>query len=261
VNPRLMTALIDAARAGKKPSPDSLKELDLKIHHFYHAVSSHVQGRGEPDALAARAMTLVKSLLKPPSAPGMKEFRKEMHLSAVEWLAVMGWALTDSLGMLSGEEQNTGVSRSWIDELMLSKPVQALSEALGMTPESGWLAVNGMKIALVHRFSLFDPAADSPALMLCRRLFGDSDSQQALQVNRWQEVLYFNKEHFESLMRVIFTASLAEMTLSSAKNAKMKKSWLDAWKEVQSAESRSGYQVEKLLSSLETGTRFNPKNL
>ena len=94
-------------------------------------------------------------------------------------------------------------------------------------------------------------ASEEDHASLCRALFRDEDAQHYLQVNRFQEVLYFNQERFESLIRVLFkTASIRIQKYPIKKQAAPKKRLRQLLDMIQNAEQASGYQVEKFLDLL-----------
>ena len=86
-----------------------------------------------------------------------------------------------------------------------------------------------------------------------QRLTTDEDVQRFLQVNRYQGILWFNKEAFEELMdwmigiAVINTIANADFEYSQQINQIADR--FQVIRKLKKAESQSDYQVEKLLEA------------
>jgi hypothetical protein len=85
-------------------------------------------------------------------------------------------------------------------------------------------------------------------------LFRDTDVQRALQVNRYQGVLWFNKEAFQQLLWWMFV--IATVICSAQSPEGPSPGILTSWETVrklQQASEASGYQVDKLLEEVRGG--------
>jgi hypothetical protein len=81
----------------------------------------------------------------------------------------------------------------------------------------------------------------------------DDEVQQFLQVNRYQDVLWFNRETFEQLLRWMLLVALiticADPLRSADETAQEISQCYDVVNKLQQAKEESGYQVEKLLGA------------
>jgi hypothetical protein len=91
------------------------------------------------------------------------------------------------------------------------------------------------------------------AYHILNRILSDNDAQIYLGVNRYQDVLWFNKESFEDLLWWLYILAIVEISsqgLQTDQNNEIEKKILECYNEISSliknAEA-SGYKLEKLL--------------
>jgi hypothetical protein len=127
---------------------------------------------------------------------------------------------------------------------------------LGFDEQGAWQAISLVKILTSHQncFALDKATRERKAARCLENLLKDQEVQQFLQVNRHQEVLWFNKEAFESLAGWLFTIALVtclepppppekEAVARIAETFGIIQIWLEAAR-------KSGYRVEKLMQAV-----------
>jgi len=124
----------------------------------------------------------------------------DLHSRLLFWATGYTWVVLRRLGCLSGNDSWWSVSRSWIDEFRLSKKIVELFCTVGISSEEGQGIIDIARI-LVSQQNWYCEVLDAekPAQGL-RELFSDTDVPDYLRVNRYHDVLWFNKERFETLM-------------------------------------------------------------
>jgi len=94
-------------------------------------------------------------------------------------------------------------------------------------------------------------SAQERAYRVLHALLRDGDVQQFLSVNRYQGILWFNKEAFEELLDGLFMLAVVQISADPARSdGEQAQAILDCravMEALRQAEERSGYQVEKLL--------------
>ncbi|MBN1349022.1 alpha-amylase, partial [candidate division KSB1 bacterium] len=164
------------------------------------------------------------------------------------------WITVHRLGAVQNPQDSAGISRSWIDEWLLGKIIADVISELSLSEENIWQAGLLIRILTVHHdwFSqiLTD---DTPLSAALENLFHDQDVLQFLRINRHQEVLWYNQESFEMLFRFLTAVAIIELlTDSETTKSELKKrlSLLDELlAQINKAEQKSGYQVEKLVEA------------
>lgn len=175
------------------------------------------------------------------------------------WSVVLGWLFTATLGKIISEVGYEEISRSWMDEWMLNKIIASALNDLGLDVRSDWRAVTLIKLLTSHHawWRLIDTnqgknqkGAASNILTL---ILSDSDALVYLGVNRYQDVLWFNKESFEDLLWWLMVIASVEITgihMSEDQINMIGKSLLPCYQLISNllaSAQASGYKVEKLL--------------
>jgi glycosidase len=171
------------------------------------------------------------------------------------WGSLLSWWCVHSLGKIVSEASFEEQSRSWIDEWLLGKVIVRTLQDLGLDESAAWQAVAVVKLLTSHQhwFAAEAPDARSRAYQILEALLKDDEVQQFLQVNRYQGVLWFNKEAFEQLLWWLLLAAVVEISADPLRPATERAEQILACysivEQLRQAEEQSGYQVEELLKA------------
>ena len=174
-----------------------------------------------------------------------------LDADAYTWGCLLGWWCVHSLGKTAGEAGFEGQSRSWIDEWLLGKVLVGALQDLRLDEPAAWQAVALIKVLTSHQrwCALEAPDTRAPAYPILETLLRDDEVQRFLQVNRYQDVLWFNKEALEQLLWwLLLVAQIHMAAFRPAADAG--EDILACYKVVQQlrqASEESGYLVEELL--------------
>ena len=233
VNPHVFRSLIEAR--GAKSAARLMGELEAKLKGFADGVESLSQRRLDGADFAASVRSDLEKALKLPPSLGLGD-------DSIKWGGIFSWVLTRRLGELDGNESSAR-SRSLIDEWRLGPTLENTLRELGASGTDSSRSVAHAKLLVAQQDSLAGSASNA----FLEELFNDAEAQSALGVNRYREVLWFNRESFEALL--MSTAPIA-VVAASTPSATRTAAWtaqLDAFRAL--GES-SGYRVEELLVSL-----------
>ena len=228
--------------------PKSLSGLTLA---FFNAMKAQVNGSVDAEFFSDRSLVLLESIFR--SRPGAKGSSGSSIQNAVlsQKLGILGWVLTSDLGRLVNRSQAAMISRSWIDEYMLGKIIQQAAVANGLDETAKWEAVLLMKLLVAHPAD-FNAPHTSP-FQVIHSLFADYDAQAYLQINRYQEVVYFNRERFRSLINTWFIANQAVInSLPQEDRSRARRTLSRMRTTITLAEKKSMYRVDNFLKELET---------
>ena len=189
-------------------------------------------------------------------AAAWKLLQSSIDSNQMVWGTLLGWAITRDLGKVFGEEGSEERSRSWIDEWLLGKIIAGVMVDIGLDNSEAWQAVGIIKFLTSHqKWVNIKKSKKKRAYHSLMSWLQDSEVQYFLGINRYQGVLWFNKESFEQLLRWMFLVAVIDvLTASQAESSEVRKrisQHFDVIRQMQSAESASEYQVEKLLEALE----------
>ena len=171
------------------------------------------------------------------------------------WGVLFGWLFTHALGkVVDVDAASAGaadeISRSWIDEWLLGKRIAAALEEWGLEEGAARRAVALIKLLIGYQ-RWFEDADDAYTVLYA--MLREREVQAYLGVNRYQDVLWFNRESFEQWARWIMLLSAVDLATDAGDDFAevfvarytLVRQWLKA-------EAVSEYQVAKLLEALKT---------
>lgn len=172
------------------------------------------------------------------------------------WGGILSWLFVHSLGRVLDQSDFEGQSRSWIDEWLLGKIIASALRDLGLDEETAWRVVAIVKLLTTHQ-GWFDAQAPGKqgAYRVLETWLRDSEVQSFVQVNRYQDALWFNKEAFEQLLWWMLVPAVVALSADLSRPAtEVAGGVTKCYQTIQQllrAELESEYQIEKLLAVLE----------
>jgi glycosidase len=259
-----------------------LNEAENKSKRLLEEIKNITHGEGEIPLIADSMIQCLNSSLYLPAfssknpLPRSRKYLQAMKYldggtknispwrkgDAYTWGVLLGWLATSSMGKVISEYDFEEISRSWIDEWMLSKILVSTLNNLGLDDRSSWQATILIKLLISHhswwtKLTAHPKNSDlNTAYHLLTKIFSDNDAQIFLGVNRHQDILWFNKESYEDLLWWLFIIASVEISNQYTqihKNNEVGKIILHCFEMitllVEKAEV-SGYKVEKFLDLL-----------
>jgi hypothetical protein len=260
----------DPRRTGEQERKELADEVEHSMAHLLRAIKSRADGGSDPEAIARevrRELEVTLSLPRigkhlplpdpvaeylrhrPPAVPD-----DDLDDDVETWSTLLAWLFTHALGKVASESAFAQISRSWQDEWLLGKITASVLQDLGLGEGSAWWAVTTVKIMSAHQRWFEIPSADeNQAYQVLHAWLEDDEVQGFLQVNRYQDVLWFNAEAFEQLlwwMELIAAVAIsADPDRSSEEAAEAIVACHDVVRELKRAEEESEYQMERLLEA------------
>jgi len=258
VNPDLFRRLMNerVIKVGAQPDDAVLDEVKGKAQVLVRAIKEFTGGQGD-DALVAREIRdrLAAALRLPVLVEGESGayVRKQLHDDPAAWGVLFGWLFVHVLGKAVAGIDFEEHSRSWLDEWQLGRMLAGVLRDCGLDEGAADYAVTLVKLLTTHQ-RWFERVDTDGMYEVLSSLFRDSDVQRALQLNRYGETLWFNKEAFEQILWWMFvTATIAYSPTSPDRQAAEIFTFWQALNKLRQASEASGYQVEKLLEGVRGG--------
>jgi len=259
----------------------ALDEAGDKATRLFAEIQRLTQGAGDVAALSLRLRTNLQALLALPAVgqlyprPRLPKYQQALryllgadrkvtasrrrsrlttgplHFDQTACAILAAWLCAAELGGAVSPDHAAEISRSWIDEWLLGKIIAATLQDIGQDEASAWRSVLLIKLLISHVPLLEQPPQSLSALL--QSWLADGELQRFLGVNRYQGVLWFNKEAFEAWLWWLSAATLVRrMTFEDNGN------WLPGRTAQQYARFQNllavaravGYQVERLLEAL-----------
>lgn len=256
-----VTLLHRLATPGAQPEAVDLNEATERMQQMLSAAQAFSGTGADVEPLAQAAQRTLLALVKLPTAaaPDGKAEAGSKH-AAYEYIArgfqtdpvarcaLFAWWATSSMGPAM-------LSRAWLDEWRLAPLMAGALHDAGLGEAETAQAVLLVKALLANPDWL--PSGVTKARragQALRALLADDDARRALQVNRFNNVLWYNKEAFDQLQLGLLAALSAQASAADDMTPAERQDCLTAAYEVitrfQTAEAASAYQVDKLLAAV-----------
>lgn len=170
-----------------------------------------------------------------------------------DWILLFGWVFLHNLGKLSGAEDYKMVTNAWINEWQFGRVLDETARELGIKPEHAMTLSSVLRI-LIEQQDWFDAAAGLEPKELLKAWLSDADIQRYLEFNRFEDVVWFNRERFENFVWwMVVLAVMGAVSGQKTGASMLVERLLMAYSLAQTllkAEQKSGYQVAKLLEAV-----------
>ena len=279
VNAETFQRLLDARLVDAESKPDKvvLDEVEQKMAAFLGVIKQFTGSDGDEVAHAAAARAELEAILALPvldtrlpaaedkattikpaatqSSTALEYLQEGLGGDPATWGALFGWWAVHSLGMINGKDGVARQSRTWIDEWRLGSIIAGVLSDMGVAEPAAAEAVALVKLLTSHQdwFAAESDGAQPTARQAAQTLLADNEVQQFLRVNRYKDVLWFNKEAFETLQWWLFVVAVLPTSSGDVPPKKVAVHVAAAYsiiRKLQQAERKSGYQVDKLLAAL-----------
>lgn len=179
------------------------------------------------------------------------------------WYVLTVWNDLRLLGRLVTDSDYEEISRSWLEEWGLLKALKMLLSGLNWSHDRIEQVIILLKI-LVNNQNWVHDELQTP-IKLVEGWLTNQEIRTFLNINRYRDRLWFNKEAFESLTWWLMTIALIVLvsdpdhSLTDAVEV-----LFDAYKTIEAilvAKENSDYQVEKLLEELKYKTSSSEKSI
>jgi hypothetical protein len=245
--------------------PEVIPQVEEKMSDLLGEIKNFTSGKGDEEATTREICRSLDTMLHLPilrSHFPLARSRKykeavefiqvELHDHPAAWPTLLGWLFTHALGKVVNEDDSAQISRSWIDEWLLGKIIADTMRDLGLDDATSWKAIALIKILISHqRWYEIQTSSGGNTYQVLETWLKDSQIQQFLQVNRYQGILWFNKEAFEQLLRWMLMIAVITTRVDTHRPTKEIAreivAYYDMVREMYQAMEESGYQVEKLL--------------
>jgi hypothetical protein len=168
------------------------------------------------------------------------------------YLALFGWLFTHNLGKLSAAAEYEEVSESWLEEWQFTRILANVYQQMGLSESKAWKLVGTVK-TLIYLQRWYEQDGSKPTAQMLAKWLGAANIQQFLNINRYQDVLWFNQESFDNLLWWLTVLAMLDLSGSENTNATQVYESLLGVNQVidalRKAEVASGFQVQKLINN------------
>ena len=270
VNANTWRQLLDAVVTyPQAPPPQPILDMvEQKMVQMLRAMKQFGGGTGDETAIARTVreqleatlyLPVLESRLAGPAAAPSEEVvayvKSRLGAEPRPWAGLFGWVIVHSLGRILGETNFAQHSRSWLDEWLLGRILGRTLRDLGVeeTPASETVGLIGLLTTHQRWFAVEGPDP-LRAYRVLESLLKDSEVQQFLRVNRYQNILWYTQEAFEELLWWLFVVGVIQSSADPQRPVgEAAEEILGYYRivcDLQRAGRKAEYQVEKLLEAV-----------
>lgn len=242
--------------------PVSREELSPLANNFYTAIKYYIGASTDIQPLGQRFMTGLNILLKSmeiQDGAGRKakfhkagEAAKSPTVPGLDHIA-FAWLTVYDLGSIRPDRDQTPahiLAITRLDQWLLKKIIREAFDGFWANSDYAYWDSRLVGILLSHH-ELLDNSGDGSLGESIRRILLDSSVREYLQVNRYNDAVWLNKERLE---RMIATFDLVARISAADEQPASKTDLSNIQKRLQRvlmAAGQAGYQVEKMVMLLE----------
>jgi hypothetical protein len=236
-----------------------LDEVEQKMLRLLREIKQFTESIGDEGPIAREVRNKLAVIFELPALDqnitedqaAIAEVQAGLADNPGSWDCLFGWAFIHALGKVTGSADFAEQSRSWVDEWLLGRIVAGTLRELGDDEQQAAVSVMVIKRMTSHQ-SWFETPELEHAYQLVEALLSDAEVQQLLRVNRYQDVLWFDKHAFERLLWWMLAVAVVSISAGVGTRASNAAGTIgEAYRtitQLRAAAEASGYQVEKLLA-------------
>ncbi len=221
----------------------SIRPTDLKLDDV---VDETVRLIGLIQSMAEKTTTRV--------APGM-DIQKKIGMLIREniclRLSIIIFAFVSQLGKIVDPSDIENNSISLFDEWKTGHFVQNAINGMGLSQAESLRIVKMVRVLISLQKWIDNPTNHDPVVFI-QSMLSNPDVQLLMQINRYQDVVWYSREGFSDLLNCLLASVVFE---PDAKDPTLQQERILLAREIlsalQTAGERSDYQVERLIQSLE----------
>ena len=248
-----------------------MEEIETKMTRLFQEVKHFSGGKEEEKVIVQEIRRKLEAILYLPiitrryprlQPRGIKAAAEYLHKKMIDstytWATLFGWLFVHALGKVITPRNFERQSLTWIDEWRLGKTILGVLKDLGLEETAAWNSLTAIKWLTGHQ-TWFEkrPSDQKQVHAILESLFRDSDVQEFLRINRYNDIWWYNKEAFEEMLWWLMMVAALTIGSDSLRpvNAVVEEiqrgyAMIQTW---QKAGEASDYQVEKLLERVRQG--------
>ncbi|MHA2304495.1 MAG: alpha-amylase family glycosyl hydrolase, partial [Candidatus Hodarchaeales archaeon] len=132
-----------------------------------------------------------------------KLLKNSLPILQIDWGIIFSWIFIHLLGKCDNENQGYEfITRSWIDEWGLTRIIEWLLKEIAGSDHNTNEGVYLVKLLTTHQNWITELVSGTMTSdQTIRNIISDPEVQSFIQINRFKNVLWFNKENFDKLIK------------------------------------------------------------
>jgi hypothetical protein len=233
-----------------RPDQASMEEIEQKMVHLLFEAKKFSGGSEEERTIAREVRQKLEVILRSPAISNQFPWADVKDITKEKFWTLLSWLFVHAIGKVVNQKDFPEVSRSWIDEWRLGKTIVTVLGELGLDETASWKSITLIKLLTSHQRWFEEKRAYQVLISLLK----NNEVQQFLQMNRYNDILWFDREAFDDLLWWLMALAAVEISSDPQRPAnRVAEDFKDCYgmaQKLKDAKEKSGYQVEKLLEVL-----------
>jgi hypothetical protein len=259
--------LMKKSLSGAELEINDREEIQGKITDFLNGIKDQIHVVQEADDLKSNICELIFTILQLPGIkktlylPGSEKpdqiadfLLTPLMASKGRWMTLFTWAVVSQIGKLQTTTQHEELTLSWMDEWQLGKYFRETLAVAGCQDSEIQKLYLSLKIGIAQQNWDTQFKGNSLKTVL-QRWLSEPEIQYFLQINRYNDILWYNRESFDELawwLAVIpFIKIASDKKLNVSKIAEKAISLYDFITALKKLEKNSQFQIAKIVSLAE----------
>jgi len=255
--------LLQKYASGQELDRVEIREIPERIGRFLDGVALYAGNPGENDELKREVSSLFSTALilsgkmkrsikgsTPKAIKISNTLLKPLHTGPDRRVTLLTLALTSRLGKLADKEDFSEQSLSWLDELRLNKPFVETLQSMATSKQEIQNLTLLLRIGIAHQ-GWYDATKNEPVEEIVSRWFTDPQVQTFLRVNRYQDILWYNRESYDVLIwwlaLIVLHQYAANPEADAATLTEVVLNIDEILNRLKKIETKSGYQFDRLF--------------
>lgn len=238
------------------PSTDTFAVFEQSLSEFMEDVSAHLGSPLEAAPVANAIERELKVLAKIQTPQPVSRYLRKVMPAAkdktameVFWRVPVALAVTRQIGRMRTAEDYSAHAGARMDEWMLTKVAMEAFVQLDGNETTAFMDALLIKIVMTHGAAL-DFAPQAGGALIIRRMFEDVSVQRYLGINRYQGVLWLNKERLERLVYWLVFESIVAVKCTTRATSDAILARHENGRDLLQAAEQANYRVDSLLEIL-----------
>jgi glycosidase len=249
-----------------------LTDIKENLNKLFNEIKKHTSSTKTTEMLIEKILEKLKTFLELKVLSMKLSISEEETKNALTYLngflenknfafpTMISWIFISNLGIIVTEEHAIEQSRSWIDEWLFRKIIEGTHRDMGYSATITYKSSLIIKILTSHQ-KWYEMKKGKPkrGFKIFKKLLSDPEIQEFIQVNRFKDTLWFNKEDFELLINYLLVMAVVSI-IEESDSKQVEKDISEIFqivKQWMQAKDVSEYKIETLLETLTFDTFLN----
>ncbi|KAF0112337.1 MAG: hypothetical protein FD147_210 [Chloroflexi bacterium] len=267
INPGYLEFLFNNATHPEKHNyQETLAEFRNKFTPLLNGIKSTTGASGDPIAVSNEMVCLLDAVLNLPkfgerlAIPETRQLKNAISQltkgaldSKSRWFTLAALVVISPLGKLTGSNDADNMTLTWMDEWKLVKTFEETLYASGFTEPEIHQALLSLRLSVKFQ-NWYEENKNLPTSTILTNWFSNPELQAYVKVNRYNDILWYNRESFNQLLWWMFMIPVLQA--QSSGNANMVTTTetilgvFEIIKKLKALDKKSEYKVAKLIRNI-----------